>query len=156
MKSVVNRADPLKPFINEAFMEYAQTRGFVIDTCRVRHADDKPRVERAVSYVRDSFFAGEDFSSFSEAQSTAEHWCLHVAGERIHGTTCRRPLDAFSAVELHVVPEVVEAELIVGAISDVSSISALSFLVAQMVKNNPHRQTEKLVYTSHPLGIPAG
>jgi len=71
----------------------------VIDTARVRHADDKPRVERAVSYVRDSFFAGEDFSSLAEAQSTAEHWCLHEAGKRIHGTTCRRPLDAFSEQE---------------------------------------------------------
>lgn len=99
MKSVVDRADPLKPFINEAFMEYAQARGFVIDTARVRHADDKPRVERAVPYVRDSFFAGEDFASLTEAQSTAEHWCLYEAGKRIHGTTCRRPLDAFSAGE---------------------------------------------------------
>lgn len=99
MKSVVKLADPLKPVINEAFMEYAQARGFVTDTARVRHADDKPRVERAVPYVRDSFFAGEDFSSLSEAQSTAEHWCLHEAGKRIHGTTCRRPLDAFSEHE---------------------------------------------------------
>lgn len=99
MRSVVDRADPLKPLINEAFMEYAQTRGFVIDTARVRHADDKPRVERTVPYVRDSFFAGEAFSDLSEAQSTAEHWCLHEAGKRIHGTTCRRPVDAFSERE---------------------------------------------------------
>ena len=109
MKSVVDRADPLKPFINEAFMEYAQARGFVIDTARVRHADDKPRVERAVPYVRDSFFAGEDFSSLTDAQSMAEHWCLHEAGKRIHGTTCRRPLDAFSEQERGLLLELGEA-----------------------------------------------
>ena len=99
MKAVVDRADPLKPDINEVFMEYAQARGFVIGTARVRHADVKPRVERTVPYVRDSFFAGEHFSDLVEAQSTAEHWCVHEAGARIHGTTCRRPLDAFSEQE---------------------------------------------------------
>ncbi len=99
MKTAVDRADPLKPVINETFMEYAQARGFVIDTARVRHPADKPRVERTVPYVRDSFFAGEHFLGLPEAQSAAEHWCMHEAGTRIHGTTCRRPLDAFSEQE---------------------------------------------------------
>jgi transposase len=108
MKAVVNRANPLKPVINESFMEYAQARGFVIDTARVRHADDKPRVERAVPYVRDSFFAGEHFADLREAQAAAEHWCLHEAGTRVHGTTCRRPLDAFAEVERELLLKVTE------------------------------------------------
>jgi len=33
----------------------------VIDRTRVAHPKNKPRVERVVSYVRESFFKGEDF-----------------------------------------------------------------------------------------------
>jgi hypothetical protein len=57
--------------------------------------------------VRDSFFAGRTFASLEEINQGAEKWCLSVAGERIHGTTCQRPLDLFQRVEapaLHPLP----------------------------------------------------
>jgi hypothetical protein len=65
-------------------------------------------VERAVSYVRGSFFAGEDFGSLEEAQQAGEKWCREVAGLRIHGTTRRRPAEDFEVRErprLLAVPE---------------------------------------------------
>ncbi|MGQ0669452.1 MAG: IS21 family transposase [Actinomycetota bacterium] len=99
LKAVVERPDPLAPRLNEAFVEYAQARGFLIDAARVRHPKDKARVERAVGYVRSSFFAGEDFASLEDARRRAERWCLSTAGLRIHGTTQRRPLEVFRAEE---------------------------------------------------------
>ena len=36
MKAIVERSDPLEPRLNQAFVEYAQSRGFVIDPARVR------------------------------------------------------------------------------------------------------------------------
>ena len=60
MKTIIDESDPLDPRFNDAFREYAQARGFVIDPARVRHPRDKPRVEKCVQYVRSSFFAGED------------------------------------------------------------------------------------------------
>lgn len=57
----MDRADALEPRFNDAFGEYAQHRGFVIDPARVRHPQDKPRVENGVKYVRGNFFAGEEF-----------------------------------------------------------------------------------------------
>ena len=99
VKAIVDRSDPINPRINEAFMEYAQSRGFVIDPARVRHPKDKPRVERQVPYVRNSMFAGEEFSDIDHAQRHAERWCLRVAGERIHRTTQRRPREVFEAEE---------------------------------------------------------
>lgn len=45
-KPIVHRADPLKPALNAAFAEYAQSRGFVVDLARVRRPQDKPKVER--------------------------------------------------------------------------------------------------------------
>ena len=43
-------------------------------------------MERAVQYVRGSFFAGEQFAGLAGAQAAAEAWCRDTAGLRIHGT----------------------------------------------------------------------
>lgn len=99
LKAIVVKADALTPRLCDAFLEYAQQRGFVIDPARVRKPDDKPRVERQVSYVRDSFFAGESFRDLAEARERAETWCRCVAGLRVHGTTQKRPAEIFEAEE---------------------------------------------------------
>jgi transposase len=82
MKTIVDRADPLEPRLNQAFVEYAQARGFVIDPARVRSPQDKPRVERVVPFVRNSFFAGEAFIDLADARRRVEVWCRQRAGRR--------------------------------------------------------------------------
>ena len=99
MKTIIDESDPLDPRFNDAFREYAQARGFVIDPARVRHPRDKPRVEKCVQYVRSSFFAGEDFRDLADCRERAAAWCAQVAGTRIHGTTCARPGEVFAAEE---------------------------------------------------------
>jgi transposase len=99
IKAIVVKADPIAPSFNDSFLEYAQSRGFEIDPARVRRPQDKPRVERAVPYVRGSFFAGECFADLADAQSRVEAWCLVEAGLRIHRTTQRRPREVFEAEE---------------------------------------------------------
>jgi transposase len=99
LKAIVVDADDIEPRLNQAFVEYAQSRGFVVDPARVRHPKDKPRVERNVGYVRGSFFAGEDFADLADAQRRAEVWCRTTAGLRTHGTTQRRPAEVFAAEE---------------------------------------------------------
>lgn len=96
---VVVKADPLEPRFNQAFVEYAQSRGFVIDPARVRTPTDKPRVERMVQFVRSSFWAGERFVDLADAQAHAAAWCADRAGMRIHGTTACRPLELFRVEE---------------------------------------------------------
>lgn len=101
-KAIVDGADPLEPRFNQAFVEYAQARGFVIDPARVRSPKDKPRVERVVPFVRNSFFAGETFIDLADAQRRVEEWCRQRAGMRIHGTTQLRPAEHFRVEELPV------------------------------------------------------
>jgi hypothetical protein len=96
---VVVAADPLAPRFNQAFAEYAQDRGFLIDPARVRHPQDKPRVERQVAYVRRSWFAGETFTDLGDARARAETWCRTTAGLRVHGTTAARPAQHFALIE---------------------------------------------------------
>jgi hypothetical protein len=97
--AIVAEADAVNPRLSEAFLDYAAARGFVVDPARVGKPTDKPRVERAVPYVRNNFFAGEDFAGLDDVRRRGEHWALHVAGQRIHGTTRRRPAEVFAAEE---------------------------------------------------------
>jgi len=99
MKTIVDRANPTEPRLNQAFVEYAQARGFVVDPARVRSPQDKPRVERTVPFVRQSFFAGETFIDLTDAQRRAEEWCRVRAGMRIHGTIQARPAEVFRVEE---------------------------------------------------------
>ena len=99
MATIVTRADGCDPTLNQAFVEYAQARGFVVDPARVRSPQDKPRVERTVAFVQGSFWAGEDFGCLTEAQVAAELWCMTRAGLRDHGTTHLRPLEVFTEEE---------------------------------------------------------
>ena len=99
MSAVVAKADSVNPRFTVGWLEYAQARGFVTDPARVAHPQDKPRVERMVRYVRDNFFAGEEFVDLADAQARAETWCRDRAGQRIHGTICARPAVVFAESE---------------------------------------------------------
>jgi transposase len=99
MSSVVAQADAVNPRFTTGWLDYAQHCGFATDPARVRHAKDKPRVERTVSYVRSNFFAGEEFVGLADAQPRARRWCADGAGMRVHGTTQARPAEVFAEHE---------------------------------------------------------
>jgi transposase len=98
--SMVSRADPLSPTIVEAFADYAHARGLFIDAARVESPKDKGRVENQVPYVRESWFAGEQFADMQAARESARAWCRDIAGARIHGTTRAVPREVFEREEL--------------------------------------------------------
>ena len=100
MSTVVTKADPIAPLLNEVFVEYAQARSFEIDPARPRKPQDKGRVERQVPYVRGDYFGGEDFGSLEVARNEAARWCREDAGTRDHGTTHQQPLAFFEREEL--------------------------------------------------------
>jgi len=99
MSAIVAQCDSVSPRFTVGWLEYAQARGFLTDPARVAHPQDKPRVERMVQYVRNNFFAGEDFADLADAQARAQAWCAEKAGQRIHGTTCARPAMVFAETE---------------------------------------------------------
>lgn len=99
MTSVVAKSDAVSPMLTETFADYAQSRGFFVDPARVRHPRDKARVENQVAYVRESFFAGEEFAGLDDMRRRAAHWCAEVAGLRTHGTTRRQPREHYESEE---------------------------------------------------------
>ena len=106
LKPVVTNADAVNPQLSQGWLDYAQHAGFGTDPARVRSPQDKPRVERAVQYVRGNFWAGESFTDLVDAQARVEVWCRERAGMRIHGTTTQRPAEMFTELEAQCLLEV--------------------------------------------------
>ena len=97
--AAVAGTDPLNPRLTRGFLEYAQHRGFIVDPTRVRHPQDKPKVESGIRYVRERFFKGGTFRDLADLRIQARHWCLETAGQRVHGTTYKLPLVVFKEEE---------------------------------------------------------
>jgi transposase len=93
--AAVVKPDRYDPTFQRTFEEYARHRGFIIDAAVVRHATGKPHVERQVQYVRESFFRGEHWLDIAHVQREAVRWATDVAGQRIHGTLCEKPIVRF-------------------------------------------------------------
>lgn len=100
LTSGVLRPDLYDPRLNRTYQELATHYDFLVDPARVAHPKDKPRVERPVPYVRDSFFRGREFATLEQMQAEAARWSLETAGRR----ACRplggaAPHSLFLAVE---------------------------------------------------------
>ena len=62
-------------------------------------------------------------------------------------------LDVLRQLELHVVAQVVEPELVVGAVGDVAAVGGLALGVVQVVLDDADRHAEEAVDAAHPLGV---
>jgi len=93
------KADRYDPRLNRAYGELTRYYGCLVDPARVGRPQDKPRVERTVSYARESFFKERSFRNLAAMRQAAEHWALEIAGQRQHGTTKEQPLVAFQERE---------------------------------------------------------
>ena len=97
--AIVADADAVNPRFTAGWLDYAQHCGFATDAARVRSPKDKPRVERAVQYVRGNFFAGEDFTDLADAQAAAEAWCRDGPGSASTAPSQARPAEVFAEHE---------------------------------------------------------
>lgn len=100
LKTGVERPDLYDPKINPAYQELATFFGALIDPARARKPKDKPRVERPMPYIRDSFWAGREFTSLDQMQTAALHWATEVYGTHRHrGLDGATPDSVFEAIE---------------------------------------------------------
>jgi transposase len=73
--------------------------------CQVRAANQKGRVERAIRYVRESFWAGRAFTTLSECNRQALLWRAEVAHQRPWpGDNTRSVAEAFAEEQPRLLP----------------------------------------------------
>jgi transposase len=82
------------------FWDFARYYGFTPRLCRPYRAQTKGKVESGVKYVKRSFVLGQAFPNWEALNPTAHAWVTCVADQRIHGTTFRKPAEAFAEEHL--------------------------------------------------------
>jgi transposase len=96
----VDKPDLYDPKVNRSYAELAARYGTLIDPARALKPKDKPRVERQMPYVRDSFWKGRDLTTITGMQADALRWCGEVAGGRSsRALEGGQPLRVFEAIE---------------------------------------------------------
>lgn len=100
LKTGTIKADLYDPKLNRGYVELAEHYGCLVDPARAVKPKDKARVERPMSYIRESFFRGRDWASLEEMQTAGVAWCREVAGRRSHRNLGgAAPASVFAAVE---------------------------------------------------------
>jgi transposase len=79
--AVLERRGPQIHF-NPRLIELTAHYHFTARPCQVRAGNQKGRVERAIRYVRDSFWAGRSFTTLAECNRQAWQWRDQVAHQR--------------------------------------------------------------------------
>ena len=87
--------------LTRSYRELARHYGFTVDPTPVRSPEKKGKVESGVRYVKRNFFATRDLETEDAdvLQRELTRWSVEIAGQRTHGTTRRRPLQAFEEEE---------------------------------------------------------
>jgi transposase len=82
LKSAVLERHGSQIHFNPRLLELAGHYHFVPRPCQVRSGNQKGRVERAIRYVRDSFWAARGFTTLEECNRQALRWRDEVAHQR--------------------------------------------------------------------------
>lgn len=82
LKSVVleRQGDAIR--FHPTLLEFAAHYRFEPRPVAVARGNEKGRVERAVRYARDAFFAGRSFTDLADLNTQAEAWCRGMAADR--------------------------------------------------------------------------
>jgi len=88
------------PELNRSYRELARHYGFRVDPTPPRSPEKKGKVESGVKDVKNNFLRGRQDQDIAEVNRELDRWVQEIAGNRVHGTTGRRPVEVFLAEEL--------------------------------------------------------
>jgi transposase len=85
---------------NPQFWDFTQYYGFHPRLCWPYRARTKGKVESGVKYVKRAFLLGRTCRSWEDLNAQGQDWVRTVADQRVHGTTFRKPAEAFLEEQL--------------------------------------------------------
>jgi transposase len=100
---------------NPRFAEFAGICMFEPRPCGVRRGNEKGKVERAIRYIRGSFFEGRRFRDLADLNTQADRWRDEVANVRLHSVTRERPKDRLPRDRTHLLalpPKPVDVDVV--------------------------------------------
>ncbi len=104
MKSVLLEMQENKPQWNPRFADFMVSIAVAARVCKPYTPQTKGKVERTVSHVKQSLWAGITFSDLDDLNRQAHLWCERI-NTRVHRTTHMRPLDRLEEEHLRSLPE---------------------------------------------------
>ena len=104
MKSVLLEMQENKPRWNPRFADFMVSIGVTARVCKPYTPQTKGKVERTVSYVKQSFWAGVTFTDLDDLNRQAYAWCERIHS-RVHRTTHARPVNRLDGEKLRPLPQ---------------------------------------------------
>ena len=89
---------------NPRFLAFAREYGFIPRACHVAAAWEKGKVERAIGYVRQSFWPLRTFADLADINVQARQWLHETANRRKHRETGQAPDERFQPEFLRPLP----------------------------------------------------
>jgi hypothetical protein len=104
MKSVLLEMVDNKAKWNPRFADFMVSIGVTARVCKPYTPQTKGKVERSVSYVKQSFWASVTFSDLDDLNRQARQWCERI-NSRVHRTTHVRPVERLVEEDLLPLPQ---------------------------------------------------
>lgn len=86
------------------FLGFAREYGFYPRACNPASGWEKGKIERAISYVRQSFWPLRQFTDLHDVNRQARQWLAETANRRLHGETREHPIERFQPEALRALP----------------------------------------------------
>lgn len=105
LKSVVIERYGDAIHFNDKLLELSAHYHFAARPCRLARGNEKGRVERAIQYIRHSYFAGRSFTTLSDFNRQALEWRDNVAHKRPWpGDNARTVVEVFQEEKARLLP----------------------------------------------------
>jgi transposase len=86
------------------FLAFAREYGFFPRACNPASGWEKGKIERAIGYLRQSFWPLREFTDLHDVNRQVRQWLSEIANQRVHRETRERPAERFQPQALRSLP----------------------------------------------------
>jgi transposase len=92
---------------NNQFLDFLRPLKITPVACNVRQPQEKGKIEKSISYLRNNFWPLRTFKDLRDINSQVRVWLDEVANVRIHNGTGEKPSERFVHVRLNTLPDTI-------------------------------------------------